>query len=197
MSLEQLQINHKLKTDKNNPHSYFSTYDKYFEPYLNKDINVLEIGVLFGESLKLWSHRFTPDSMIIGVDLFTRPDCSFEQVQKNIRGYSNIILEKVNSFEDGVSQKQIRDIFFSKLRENNIKFSVIIDDGCHQPRGQIKTFFNFEPFLADDGVYIIEDIETKKLKVLKRFIPNLEIPKLPNTVGNKIMIDNNLGIYKR
>ena len=72
MSLEQLQINHGLKTDKNNPHSYFSTYDKYFEPYLNKDINVLEIGVLFGESLKLWSHRFTPDSMIIGIDLFER-----------------------------------------------------------------------------------------------------------------------------
>lgn len=194
MSLEQLQINHGLKTDKNNPHSYFSTYDKYFKPYLNKDINVLEIGVLFGESLKLWSHRFTPDSMIIGIDLFERRHCSFEQVQRNIKGYSNIILEKVDSFEDGVSQRQVRDIFFSKLRKNNIKFSIIIDDGCHRPDAQIETFNNFKPFLADNGVYIIEDIETEKLDVVKEAIPNLEIPKLPQPLIE--MIDNNLGIYK-
>ena len=195
MNLAQLQTKHKLQTDKNNPHTYLSMYDKYFEPYLNKDIKVLEIGVLRGESLKLWSHRFTLDSMIIGVDLFTRPGCSFDKVQRNVKGYSNIILEDVDSFNDGVYQVQIRDRFFSKLKENNIKFNVIVDDGCHSPEAQIQTFNNFKPFLSNDGVYIIEDINDRYMDVVKQAIPNLEIPKLPQPPHE--MIDNNLGIYKR
>ena len=40
----------------------------------------------------------------------------------------------------------------------DIKFDIIIDDGKHTPRANMKTFENFSPFLAEGGQYFIEDV---------------------------------------
>ena len=62
------------------------------------------------------------------------------------------------------------DAAFLKEVENDLglgvggegqKFSVIVDDGSHVPWHQIFTFEHiFERWLAEGGIYIIEDIET-------------------------------------
>ena len=48
-----------FKTDKSSKyHNYTKYYEKYFEKYLNENINLLEVGVANGCSLKLWEKYF-------------------------------------------------------------------------------------------------------------------------------------------
>jgi len=42
-------------------------------------------------------------------------------------------------------------------------FDLIIDDGCHNFESQIATFKNFWPHLAENGIYVIEDILDPRL----------------------------------
>ena len=54
-----VELQKSFKTDKGTAHNYLQHYDILFEKYINKNINFLEIGILFGESLKLFSSYFT------------------------------------------------------------------------------------------------------------------------------------------
>ena len=59
-----------------------------------------------------------------------------------------------NVFEiDSTNKDQARNIL------NDIKFDYIIDDGDHRAPTQIKTLDCMWPYLKDDGIYFIEDIE--------------------------------------
>ena len=56
--------------DKGTAHSYIEHYYEYaFKPYRNKNINLLEIGIAQGQSLRMWREYFSPDSRIIGYDI--------------------------------------------------------------------------------------------------------------------------------
>ena len=66
--LQQKQYN----TDKWTDHHYVQElYEPEFQPFQDKEINFLEIGVLMGESMKLWSKYF-PNVNLYGIDIFTR-----------------------------------------------------------------------------------------------------------------------------
>ena len=56
------------RTDKNTLHSYLPLYQKLFEKKKYTAKNVLEIGIFFGGSIKLWSEYFT-SSVIYGLDI--------------------------------------------------------------------------------------------------------------------------------
>ena len=43
---------------------YFEVYDRHFSKFRNKEINVLEIGVLHGGSLQMWRDYFGPKAKI-------------------------------------------------------------------------------------------------------------------------------------
>tara|TARA_B100001939_G_scaffold302156_1_gene279106 strand:+ start:8202 stop:8792 length:591 start_codon:yes stop_codon:yes gene_type:complete len=192
--LQEIQNKFNLKTDKNDPHTYFDTYDRLFAPFLDKDINVLEIGVLKGESLKLWSHYFSDDSEIFGIDIFERPGCSFEEVSENVKDYSNISMALINSFE---GDESARNEYFEHLKLTNTKFHIIVDDGNHNVHGQTPTFRNFQPFLADGGIYIIEDIKIQSLGEFKKELPEFEIHDLSKHPDlNRSLIDNILAVYE-
>ena len=49
-------------------HEYHIIYNKFFSKIKNKKLNILEIGVADGSSLKAWSEYFK-NSKIIGVDI--------------------------------------------------------------------------------------------------------------------------------
>ena len=86
-TLLDIQNINQFKTDKNSWHTYLDTYEKLFNRFTDKDINLFEIGVLKGESLKLWS-KYLPKSKIYGCDIFTR--VSFDDVESNLYGFDNI-----------------------------------------------------------------------------------------------------------
>ena len=48
---------------------YFDIYDRHFSKFINRDVNVLEIGIFSGGSLDMWQDYFGKKCHIYGVDI--------------------------------------------------------------------------------------------------------------------------------
>lgn len=167
MTLLELIQTKNIKTDKHytifeqSQHTYVDVYDQIFFPYKQEKLSVCEIGVLRGESLKLW-HEYFVNSKIYGVDTFERSGwadwqgCSIEDVTQNLSGYNRASLHQANSFSDNFDEDLKRFNLFNSLP--NKKFDIIIDDGSHELMDQVRTFNVFSKALSEDGLYVIEDI---------------------------------------
>jgi hypothetical protein len=67
-TLVEIQNKYKFHTDKNSRHTYLKHYDELFYPFQNKEIKLLEIGVLQGGSLMLWNKYFSKCTLF-GIDI--------------------------------------------------------------------------------------------------------------------------------
>ena len=184
-TLLQIQDKHKFDTDKGSTHNYLRHYDELFGDYRKQKINLLEIGVLNGESLKLWREYFT-DVNLYGIDIFTRikngTEMDIDYVNKNLEGY-DVQLDLVDSCSPSSDKKRRRNGYLSQFKDGF--FDIIIDDGQHNSESQILTYNNFKSKVSKGGLYIIEDIkswqdggtrsEHTHLEHLQRDIKNLEI----------------------
>jgi cephalosporin hydroxylase len=132
---------------------FFNTSDVHkWEHYLlvyesvidrSRPINMLEIGVFHGGSLRMWRQYLHPDSTIVGVDI--DPDC--QKFHDPARG----VHVRIGSQQD--------TDFLQTVIDEYGPFDVILDDGSHLSSHMVETFqFLFPHALADDGVYIVEDI---------------------------------------
>lgn len=121
---------------------YFEIYDHHFSRYRGKPVTILEIGVFHGGSLQLWKSYFGPQAKIYGVDI--DPRCKqFEEENVQIL----------------IGDQADRD-FLRKLKEEIPRPDILIDDGGHLMHQQIITFEELYPFVADDGIYLCEDLHT-------------------------------------
>lgn len=121
---------------------YFEIYDHHFSRYRGKPVNILEIGVFHGGSIQLWKNYFGPQAKIYGVDI--DPRCKqFEE--ENVR----ILIGD-----------QGDRAFLRQLRQEIPRPDILIDDGGHLMHQQIATFEELYSFVADDGVYLCEDLHT-------------------------------------
>ncbi|MCM3541135.1 class I SAM-dependent methyltransferase [Priestia endophytica] len=125
---------------------YFDIYERHFERFVGRDVNILEIGVGHGGSLQMWKHYFGDKATIFGLDI--DPLCkSLEEEQVNI-----IIGDQ-------------GDRSFWNITKNSLpKFDIIIDDGGHHMDQQKITFEEMFPVLSSHGVYLIEDLHTSYLE---------------------------------
>lgn len=129
-------------TDKNTYHSYIENfYEKEFEPYREKRIDVLEIGIETGGSLKLWKEYFLNSKSIIGIDI---TDDKVDNKFKNI---------------DGVSM-YFGDAYDKTFSDKFGQFDIIIDDGPHTLESQLKSIELYLPKLKKNGLFVIEDIQS-------------------------------------
>lgn len=121
---------------------YFEIYHLWFEKYRNKPVNILEIGVYQGGSLKMWKEYFGKNANIYAIDI--NPDCKqFEDEQTTIF---------IGSQED-------RN-FLKMVGEEIPPLDIIIDDGGHTMRQQIITFEEMYGKVKMDGIYLCEDLHT-------------------------------------
>lgn len=130
----------KAGTDKVNPHGYHFFYPSFLERIRDEKFNMLEIGYGKGQSMKMWCEYFSK--------------CNFFCADIDCEGVVNdrCRVIKANQSKEKDLQKIVKEIGTAKL---------IIDDGSHNPKHQFDTFtYLFEHLLADEGIYIIEDIET-------------------------------------
>ena len=153
-------IKYKDYTDKETVHSYGRVYDNLFEKMLDKQINILEIGVQDGGSILAWNECFT-NADIIGVDIDT----------SKFKNPFNASLGKV-----WLIQGNILDV---KLHHN---FDIIIHDGSHILEEVVDSFKELYPNLNQGGIYIIEDVQNIPLW-------EEEIRKLLSTSDNLRCID--------
>jgi hypothetical protein len=151
------ELFNKYGSDKD-VNGYTRLYHTLFYPRRNDEFHLVEIGIGTmipnapssmvgyalahyqpGGSLRAW-RDFFGNAQIVGLDI--QQDTQFEE--DRIRTYL------CNSTDTEQVGKVMADIRKAP--------HIIIDDGSHFYFHQLQTLANFFPHLADDGLYIIEDI---------------------------------------
>lgn len=139
MTLDEIAIKHG--TDKSsNGHSYCQYYDMFLCHLRNTPINLLEIGIDKGDSLKMWKDYF-PLGRIHGVDIRD--------------GYEYLNDGVITTHVLDQSNKADLSLFGEKY---NNYFHIIIDDGSHQSADMLLTFETLFSYMRYGGYYIIEDL---------------------------------------
>jgi NDP-sugar pyrophosphorylase family protein len=138
--------------DKGTFHSYIDTYEKYFNKLKDEKINLLEIGILNGKSIKLWE-SFFKNANIYAVDI-------------NDKTHLNLSSERIFIYKNDATLKSFSDEF------NENYFSIIIDDGSHLLNDQINSFRNLKSKLINGGLYIIEDVFFHHIEEIQKEFKN-------------------------
>jgi hypothetical protein len=126
-------------TDKATYHHFTEIYETYFSTLKEKKLNILEIGIFNGGSLRTLKDYFY-NSNIYGID-FDRSKCFSED---------RILSECGDQ----------TDINFLNNVFSNVNFDIIIDDGGHTMPQQQISLETLLPRLKSDGIYILEDLHT-------------------------------------
>ena len=128
--------------DKGTLHYYIESYDKLFNDYRELPINILEIGVAQGDSLKMWKEYF-PHGNVYGIDV---------ELPKSIPGIHMCECSQID-------QQKLHDIF------KDVAFDIIIDDGSHKIQHQLLSAKYLWNKLKVGGLYVIEDIQEPDLDI--------------------------------
>lgn len=113
-------------------HRYFDFYEHEFRGF--RPARIVEIGVQGGKSLRLWKRLF-PEAEVVGVDI---------DPSVRVEGFSVV---HVDQAERGA---------FDWLDWADL----VIDDGGHTMRQQVRTFDAVWPKVRPGGAYVIEDLHT-------------------------------------
>lgn len=135
------------KREANNHHAYLDIYQKYLDPHLRENAEVVaEIGVYTGASVKMWLAYFKK-AKIYGFD------------------WSNVF--KINTPRYTLIQgNQVKRSDLARLVDavRSVGFDTIIDDGGHTMEEQQVSLGFLFPFVNSGKLYIIEDLVTSYAK---------------------------------
>jgi glycosyltransferase involved in cell wall biosynthesis len=129
---------------------YLDVYEDALGHLRQRPVSLLEIGVQNGGSLEIWAAYFRHARIILGVDI--NPNCGFLRFEDQ---RISVVVGDAKTTETGDA---IRSIASS--------FDIIIDDGSHVSSDIIANFLRLVPLLADDGIYLIEDMHASYWKEL-------------------------------
>jgi len=119
---------------------YFEVYQRHFSKFVNKPVDVTEIGIYSGGSLNMWKWYFGERSHIRGIDI--EPACKTYE-------------------RDGISimigDQEDRN-FWKRFKDTVPGIDVLIDDGGHTFEQQIVTLEETLPHIRPGGVYLCEDM---------------------------------------
>lgn len=134
-------IGKSCRTDKATYHKFCDFYEKHL-PERNSVLQLLEIGVKDGASLKMWrQYYYNPHTGIYGIDI-NKPLRFRDSAIHYLQG-------------DATKLETLRE-----LKELYPHFDIVIDDGSHMTADQQYSFFYFHQFMRSGDIYIIEDIHT-------------------------------------
>ncbi|MBZ0124160.1 MAG: class I SAM-dependent methyltransferase [Roseovarius sp.] len=123
-------------------HHYIPVYDRYFSRFRGTGVRFLEIGVSQGGSMRMWREYFGPEATIYGVDI--DPGCArFDGEAGQVR---------IGSQDDAA--------FLGAVVQEMGGVDIVLDDGSHMMPHVRKTLDILFPLLAQDGLYMIEDLHT-------------------------------------
>ena len=172
------QLARKHNTDKKIPDGRPSCvkspglgYSKFYSKELkNKKIKtMIEIGVLFGNSITMWDEYFGGRCKIYGIDKTPKPFAG-----KNLE--SDHVHIKIGNQGD----RNFLEQTFSQHR-----YELIIDDGSHRYNDQMASILQLFPYLTSGGLYVVED-----LHISPAFLRLLKNPhEFPGYISSKIKGD--------
>lgn len=174
-------------TDKATDHSYDKFYSEIFTDFLDKEIDLMEIGVQYGGSAVLW-HDLFPKSNLVLID-------KFNVVHPSIWGKLN---ENRYNF---IINDAFTDTTIESLKSSYpLGFDIIIEDGPHTLESQIFAIKNYPKLLKNNGLLIIEDVQKYEYcsiimnEINKEDFKSVEIIDLR---GNKNRYDDILIVVKK
>lgn len=152
------ELAQKYGSDKSGHHNYTPHYYALLKDRPVK--RVLEIGIgdaacmwvitsrglpyRVGASLYMWE-EFFPEAEVFGFDI------------------KEEILINEGRIKSFVADQYKADSMIAAANAAGGNFDLIVDDGCHEPMAQINAMLTLLPFLADGGVYVLEDLCPYKL----------------------------------
>jgi hypothetical protein len=148
MTLLQLYNKHKKGDwpDKNSSHSYIPLYEEILAPYRSTAKNILEVGLMSGESLRMWDDYF--DGTVYGMDCSVTPVNGLANLKPIMaEGNHNVLIG------DAANTMDIEKYF------NGIKLDVVVEDASHELAQQLQIYYNLKPYMNKGSIYIIEDIQ--------------------------------------
>ena len=180
------EIAYKYRTDKCPQlyHTYTPVYYKMFKDKKDSFKKILELGIgtkymmrhtdnyEAGASLRMW-RDFFPNAQIYGVDI--EPEAIFTE-------------DRIETFQ---MDSRIKSSLRRLIRRVGSDLDLVVDDGPHVARYQIKTCRTLMPLLNKNVIYVIED--AARPQIIKDNLPeyDVEIFELEKIVGR-----NNLVVVK-
>jgi hypothetical protein len=122
---------------------YFDIYHRHFSRFRGRPVTLLEIGVQGGGSMEMWAHYFGPQARIIGADL-----------SEDVRQFA------APGAELYIGDQADPDFLRDMLAKIGTPIDIFIDDGGHTMEQQRVTFEICFPALAENAVYLCEDVHT-------------------------------------
>jgi len=129
-------------------YNYMDFYARHFEQlkkYMalrGEKMKILEIGVLGGNSLRLWESIF-PGAEIWGIDN-----------DPQLEAHCGVL--GPNTHVERLSQRNTQGLI--NLNDDHGPFNLVIDDGSHAYEDIINTMTVFLPRMAEGGLYVVEDV---------------------------------------
>lgn len=120
---------------------YFDIYHRHFSKFIGREVHVLEVGVYSGGSLEMWKHYFGKGCHVYGVD-----------IEEACKVYENDWTKIL------IGDQADRELW-KRIKADNPRIDILIDDGGHRPEQQIVTLEEMLPHLQPGGVYLCEDVE--------------------------------------
>ncbi len=167
----------KAALTKRGSHHYADLYDVLFRHWRGKTINVLEVGVDKGGSIRMW-RKYFPNSHVTAIDA------------------SGAV-----TFEDDPHVWFIHGDYRDESTFRGLSlgaFDLMIDDADHQVESQKLFLQRYSPMLKPNGILIIEDVLTKEgaLEIKKHLPEGFSCAIVQMNEGNSI-IDSRLFIAYR
>jgi hypothetical protein len=168
---EELKVGGMFGGDRMCPdiHNYAPFYERHLRAYIGRPIVIVEVGILRGQGLAMWSELF-PDGTVIGLDI------DLGHVESERPTLVSRGAFKVANVETAVFDQYLGTAADVERILGGRKADIVIDDGCHTRPAIINTFRCLRPFLADRFTYICED-NLKATRYLKPFCKGLHIDR--------------------
>jgi len=170
------ELANKYRSDKGYKHGYTKYYDKFFSDFQDKEINILEIGFGEGASIKMWLDYF-PFAKVYCIDIG-----NFIQ--------TDIKIERFIKFSGDQSNEDDLDSFIRFFGKNS--FDIIIDDGSHRSEDQVFTMNFLFPYLKSNGLYVIEDMNCRRIKTEKFGVKEGDMSKIISDFINHNVFNANI-----
>ena len=146
------------KGGKNNHHNFAQYYSQIFNIRKDKIKNFLEIG-LGTNNLDIPSNMGEKGKPLASLrawrDYFKNANIYGADIDKNILKNES----RIKTFYVDQTDPNTIDEMFKNIGVSN--FDIILEDGLHEYNANICFFENSVKFLANDGIYIIEDVYYK------------------------------------
>ena len=132
-------------TDHRHCHPYTLFYDALFRTKRHEKINIAELGILEGGSLRMWQEYFT-NANITGFDN------NLEFIVQFKKQYNT---DRITLSHMDVTNKDSINVACSQF---NTMYDIIVEDTTHRYEDQIRVIETIYPYVKPGGMLIIEDI---------------------------------------